>query len=122
LGDSDEPGARIIQNGCTSEEDQLFRFAEDRLNPGRYYIIVDRTGMCLGPQTNDPMAPIVQARCTTQEHHKFRVEPGSGRYRRIVSEASGLCLAVQGSSPEEGARIVHFGCSGRPNQQFEFVR
>ena len=120
---STEPGAQIIQNRCTRREDQLFRLAVDGRNPDLYYIIVDHTGQCIGPrrsESTNPRAPIVQARCTTQDHHKFRLV-SMGSYYRIVSERSGLCLAVEGSSLEAGARIVQFGCSGRPNQQFLFV-
>jgi len=121
--ESTEPGAQIIQSRCTRREDQQFRLAVDGRNPDLYYLIVDRTGQCMGPRRRDsmnPRAPMVQAPCTTQDHHKFRLV-SMGSYYRIVSERSGLCLAVDGSSLEEGARILQFGCHGRPNQQFRFV-
>lgn len=72
-------------------------------------------GLCLG--TGDPAATagsvVGQQPCGSGQARRLRWEAGT-----LVDTTSGLCVDVQGASPDDGAPVLLWTCNGQGNQQF----
>ncbi len=44
------------------------------------------------------------------------------QYELNPQHNSGMCLDIQGGSTENGAQLIQFDCTNRPNQRFRFFR
>lgn len=72
-------------------------------------------GLCLG--TGDPAATagsvVGQHPCGSAQARRLRWEAGT-----LVDTTSGLCVDVQGASPDDGAPVLLWTCNGQGNQRF----
>ncbi|RJQ68744.1 hypothetical protein D5S17_31740 [Pseudonocardiaceae bacterium YIM PH 21723] len=109
---------------CGQERDYAQRWTFQEAHPG-YYTIAGTSGLCLTSPAGGGMV-VTMLNCspypeTINQHFMLRYKT-IGWYQ-LVSEYSGLCLTVPGSSPLDGTSLIQAPCSspGTSNQLFGFT-
>ena len=76
--------------------------------------------LCLNVSQDKEDNPVAQQTCdgAPEQQFEFRPVAGGSDLYFITSQATGTCLAVADSSPENTALVRQTECSGEPNQQF----
>jgi glucosylceramidase len=92
---------------------------------GGYKVTVKLSGMQLdmrgGPSATGDGVLLQQWPYGGGSNEIFDVEPTTNSYFTMKPVNSGLCLAVSGNSPGNGAAIEQNACNAGTNQQWEFV-
>jgi hypothetical protein len=132
-GSSSADGAQVLQWTCGGQANQQWRVVDSP--GGGVRLIARHSGKCLSAAGADPdnLEAVVQESCVedgsrTDQRWNLRGQQGWGIAAKpeatyqIESAAAGTCLDVEGSSKEDGARVLQYDCGSRtPNQQWLFV-
>lgn len=119
-GASDQPGAPIIQYGCSGAPNQ--RFLLEDVGGGYYRITAQHSQQCLDVEGGSmrPGAPVIQYGWENGHNQQFRIVDAGNGYYRLIARHSRLCLDVEGASNRPGARIIPYRCTTGDNQLFWF--
>lgn len=115
-GASTADGSAIIQWACHGGTNQAWQ-----LRPqvdGSYEWRVQHSGKCLTASSNGNGSALTQATCNSSTGQRFAPR-AQGQGYAWVGQASGLCLSVEGSSTQNGARIVQQTCDGSLAQTWQ---
>lgn len=133
-GSSRDDGAHVLQWECTGQPNQAWAIAA--LPDDGVSFVARYSGRCLGTQdarSSDPDA-VVQQSCagdSSRSSQAWHLRPvatsgaqaAPGTIYQIVSTATGKCLDVEGSSKQNGARIIQYACeNAAANQEWRLVR
>ena len=118
-GASSADGAFLQQATSTGATSQQFQLVA--VGGGYYELKARHSGkvVTIANATGAQAKQLTDASSTTQQ---FKVADGSSGRVKLVNRSSGLALQVEGSSKDDGARLVQGADTNANNQQFTLVK
>ncbi|GHE10647.1 serine/threonine protein kinase [Streptomyces alanosinicus] len=116
-GSSTTNGAKVIQWGCTSAQDErwVFEATTDSNGKRAYFLRNAYSGKCMGPASSLASgAGIVQYTCNGAVDQKWWYDSGTRAVRNVYS---GKCLGL-GSKATKGSQLIQWTCNGAQDEKW----